>query len=290
MAPRAYWKGFLRLSLVSCPIALFPASSEREKIRFHQINRKTEDRIRYVKVDADTGEEVDKNDIIKAYEKKNGEYIPIEPEELEAVAIESKHAIEIDEFVPREEIDELYLSNPYYIVPDGHAGTQAFAVIRDSLEKEGMVGIGRVVFTTREHTIALEARGKGILGVTLRYPYEVRDERKYFDDIPSERVTKDMLDLAAHIIKTKSGHFNPKKFEDRYEQALKELLRRKDRGEKIEVPADREPAKVINLMEALRRSAKGGHAAAPHSRRRQSAHHRRGTRKTRSPARHRKAG
>jgi DNA end-binding protein Ku len=177
-------------------------------------------------------------------------------------------------------IDELYLANPYYIVPDGNAGTQAFAVIRDGIEKEGMVGIGRIVFTTREHTIALEARGKGILGVTLRYPYEVRDERKYFDDIPSERVTKDMLDLAAHIIKTKSGHFNPEKFEDHYERALKELLRKKDGGEKIEVAHDREPAKVINLMEALRRSAKGQHT--PHSRRRRLAHHR--TRKTRSPA------
>jgi DNA end-binding protein Ku len=290
MAPRAYWKGFLRLSLVSSPIALFPATSEREKIRFHQINRKTGDRIRYVKVDAETGKEVDNEGIIKGYEKKKGEYIPVEPEELEAVAIESKHTIEIDEFVPREEIDELYLANPYYIVPDGDAGTQAFAVIRDGIEKEGMVGIGRIVFTTREHTIALEARGKGILGVTLRYPYEVRDERDYFDDIPSERVTKDMLDLAAHIIKTKSGHFNPEKFEDHYERALKELLRKKDRGEKIEVPHDREPAKVINLMEALRRSVKGEHAAATHSHRRRRADHRRGTRKTRSPARHRKAG
>ena len=290
MAPRAYWKGFLRLSLVSCPIALFPATSEREKIRFHQINRKTGDRIRYVKVDAQTGKEVDNEGIIKGYEKKKGEYVPVEPEELEAVAIESKHTIEIDEFVPREEIDELYLANPYYIVPDEDAGTQAFAVIRDGIKKEGMVGIGRIVFTTREHTIALEARGKGILGVTLRYPYEVRDERDYFDDIPSERVTKDMLDLAAHIIKTKSGHFKPEQFEDHYERALKELLRKKDRGEKIEVPHDREPAKVINLMEALRRSAKGEHADATHSHRRQRADHRRGTRKTRSPARHRKAG
>jgi len=290
MARRAYWKGFLRLSLVSCPIALFPATSEREKIRFHQINRKTGDRIRYVKVDAETGKQVDNEGIIKGYEKKKGEYIPVEPEELEAVAIESRHTIEIDEFVPREEIDELYLANPYYIVPDGDAGTQAFAVIRDGIEKKGMVGIGRIVFTTREHTIALEARGKGILGMTLRYPYEVRDERNYFDDIPSERVTKDMLDLAAHIIKTKSGHFNPKKFEDHYEQALKDLLRKKDRGEKIEVPQDREPAKVINLMEALRRSAKGENAIALHARRRRRVDHRRGARKTRSPARHRKAG
>jgi len=136
MARRAYWKGFLRLSLVSCPIALFPATSEREKIRFHQINRKTGDRIRYVKVDAETGKRVDNEGIIKGYEKKKGEYIPVEPEELEAVAIESRHTIEIDEFVPREEIDELYLANPYYIVPDGDAGTQAFAVIRDGIEKK----------------------------------------------------------------------------------------------------------------------------------------------------------
>ena len=135
MARRAYWKGFLRLSLVSCPIALFPATSEREKIRFHQINRKTGDRIRYVKVDAETGKQVDNEGIIKGYEKKKGEYIPVEPEELEAVAIESRHTIEIDEFVPREEIDELYLANPYYIVPDGDAGTQAFAVIRDGIKK-----------------------------------------------------------------------------------------------------------------------------------------------------------
>jgi len=290
MARRAYWKGFLRLSLVSCPIALFPATSEREKIRFHQINRKTGDRIRYVKVDAETGKQVDNEGIIKGYEKKKDEYIPVEPEELDAVAIESKHTIEIDEFVPRDEIDELYLANPYYIVPDGDAGRQAFAVIRDGIEKEGMVGIGRIVFTTREHTIAPEARGKGILGVTLRYPYEVRDEQDYFDDIPSARVTKDMLDLAAHIIKTKSGHFNPKKFEDHYEQALKELLRKKDRGEKIEAPQDREPAKVINLMDALRRSAKGESAIAAHSHRRRRADHRRETRKTRSPSRHRKAG
>src|SRR5262245_64034567 len=143
-----------------------------------------------------------------------------------------------------------------------------------------MVGLGRVVLTTPEHTIALDARSRGILGVTLRNPYEVRDERKYFDNIPSERVAKDMLDLAAHIIKTKSAHFNPKKFEDRYEQALKELLRKKDRGEKIEAPRDREPAKVINLMEALRRSAKGQHVNQ--SRRRRPSNDRRGKRKNRT--------
>ena len=162
----------------------------------------------------------------------------VEPEELEAVALESKRVIEIDQFVPRKEIDELYFANPYYIIPDGEAGAQAYAVIRNAIEQANMMALGRVVFTSREHMIGLEARGKGIMGITLRYPYEVRDEEEYFDDIPSERVTKDMLDLAAHIIKTKTGHFKPEQFEDQYEDALKELLRKKDKGEKIEPPPD----------------------------------------------------
>ena len=289
MAPRAYWKGFLRLSLVSCPIALYPATSEREKIHFHQLNRKTGNRIQYKKVDAETGREVDRDDIIKGYEKSKGDYVPVEPEELEAVAIESKRVIEIDEFVPRKEIDELYFANPYYIVPDGEAGAQAYAVIRDAIEDASMIALGRVVFTSREHMIALEARGKGIMGITLRYPYEVRDEKDYFDDIPGERVTKDMLDLASHIIKTKTGHFHPEKFEDQYEDALKELLRKKDKGEKIEPPPAREESNVINLMDALRRSVKGERAASGSSRRRRAPHRRKNAKK-RATTRHRKAG
>ncbi|HET7912052.1 MAG TPA: Ku protein [Pseudolabrys sp.] len=289
MAPRAYWKGFLRLSLVSCPIALFPATSEREKIHFHQINRKTGNRIQYRKVDAETGREVDRDDIIRGYEKSKGDYVPVEPEELEAVALESKRVIEIDEFVPRKEIDELYFANPYYIVPDGEAGAQAYAVIRESIEQANMMALGRVVFTSREHVIALEARGKGIMGVTLRYPYEVRDEQDYFDDIPGERVTKDMLELAAHIIKTKTGHFDPGKFEDQYEDALKELLRKKDKGEKIEPPRQREEGNVVNLMDALRRSVKGERAAPRRTRHHHAPDRRKGAKK-RPAARHRKAG
>jgi DNA end-binding protein Ku len=170
MAPRAYWKGYLKLSLVSCPIALFPATSEREKISFHQINKNTGHRIKYRKVDADTGDEVGADDIIKGYEVGKGQYIELQTEELEAVAIESKRTIEIDMFVPRHEIDEIFFNSPYYIVPDGEVGAQAFAVIREAIKKEGMVAIGKVVFTSREHVIALEPRGKGLMGVTLRYP------------------------------------------------------------------------------------------------------------------------
>jgi DNA end-binding protein Ku len=289
MAPRAYWKGFLRLSLVSCPIALYPATSEREKIHFHQLNRKTGNRIQYKKVDAETGREVERDDIIKGYEKSKGEYVPVEPEELEAVAIESKRVIEIDQFVPRKEIDELYFANPYYIVPDGEAGAQAYAVIRNAIEEANMIALGRVVFTSREHMIALEARGKGIMGITLRYPYEVRDEKDYFNDIPGERVTKDMLELAAHIIKTKTGHFHPDKFEDQYEDALKDLLRRKDKGEKIEPAPAQEKSNVINLMDALRRSVKGERAGSARSRRRHATPRRKSAKK-RSAPRHRKAG
>ena len=254
MAPRAYWKGYLKLSLVSCPIALFPATSEREKISFHQINKNTGHRIKYQKIDAESGDEVGSADIIKGYQVGKGEYLEIEPEELEAIAIESKRTIDIDEFVPRKEIDELYFNSPYYIVPDGEVGQQAFAVIREAIRQEGMVAIGKVVFTSREHVIALEARGKGLLGVTLRYPYEVRKEEEYFDDIPDEKLPKDMLDLAKHIVDSKKAEWKPERFEDQYEDALKELLKKKQSGQKIEVPRDREPSKVVNLMDALRRS------------------------------------
>jgi DNA end-binding protein Ku len=290
VAPRAYWKGYLKLSLVSCPIALFPATSEREKISFHQINKNTGHRIKYQKVDAESGDEVEPADIIKGYQVGKGKYLQIEPEELEAIAIESKRTIDIDEFVPRKEIDELYFNNPYYIVPDGEVGQQAFAVIREAIRQEGMVAIGKVVFTSREHIIALEARGNGMMGVTLRYPYEVRKEQEYFDDIPDEKVPKDMLDLAKHIVDTKKAKFEPERFEDQYEDALKELLKKKQSGQKIEVPREREPSKVVNLMDALRRSVeteRAGDRRKPSSR---TGDHRAPKKAGRSSARVKKAG
>jgi DNA end-binding protein Ku len=289
VAPRAYWKGYLKLSLVSCPIALFPATSEREKISFHQINKETGHRIRYKKVDADTGDEVDNADIVKGYEIAKGEYIELEPDELEAVAIESKRVIDIEEFVPRREIDELYLRDPYYIVPDGEVGQQAFTVIREAIRKEGMVALGKVVFTSREHIIALEARGKGMLGMTLRYPYEVRNEKEYFDSIEDEKITKDMIDLAVHIVETKTGHFKPQQFKDEYEDALKDLLRRKQKGEKIERPKERAPSNVINLMDALRQSLKDGRGSASTRRETSRPSARAAKKPARAHARHKKA-
>ena len=280
MAPRAYWKGYLKLSLVSCPIALYPATSEREKISFHQLNKETGNRIRYRKVDAETGDDVEQANIIKGYELAKGEYVDVTREELEAVAIESKRTIEIEQFVPKTQIDELYIRDPYYIAPDGEVGQQAFAVIREAIRKEGMVAVGKVVFTSREHIIALEARDSGMLGMTLRYPYEVRKQAEYFDEIPDEKVPKDMLDLALHIVETKRGDFEPEKFEDQYEDALRELIEKKAKGEKIERPKQPARSNVVNLMDALRASveAEGG-SERPKPARQQTA------RSSRKPAR-----
>ena len=226
MATRANWKGFLRLSLVSCPIALFPATSEADKISFNHINKKTGHRIKYLKVDADTGEEVETSDIIKGYKVDADRYLEVSKEELDNIALESTRTIEIDEFVLKSEIDELYFVRPYYLVPDGKVGHDAYAVIRETLRSMDKVALARVVLTNREHVIALEARDKGLMGMLLRYPYEVRAESEYFDDIQDVKITKDMLDLAKHIVEQKSGHFDPEKFEDHYESALQAFFRR----------------------------------------------------------------
>ena len=291
MAPRAYWKGYLKLSLVSCPIALFPAASDREKISFHQLNKKTGNRIKYRKVDADTGDEVEAADIIKGYEVSKGDYLELAPEELEAVALDSTRTINIDEFVPRSEIDELYMRDPYYLIPDGQVGEEAFAVIREAIRKEGMVALGRVVFTSREHVIMLEARGKGLMGMTLRYPYEVRKEKDYFEDIPDQKVSKDMLDLAKHIVDSKAGHFKPEKFEDHYEQALKDLLKKKQQGKPIERPKEHKPSNVVNLMDALRKSVQTetGGRERRQTEKRATAPHRAPKKPGRSSVRHKKA-
>ena len=258
MAPRANWKGYLRLSLVSCPVALYPATSDTEKVSFNQLNKNTGHRIRYLKVDAETGDEVEAADIIKGYQVDKDTYVQVEKEELEALALESTRTIDIDEFVHQDDIDSRYLIRPYYLVPDGKVGHDAFAVIRETIAKMGMVAIGRVVLTNREHIIGLQPLGKGLMGTLIRYPYEVRDEKDYFDDIQDVKVTKDMLDLAKHIVDQKTGKFEPEKFEDHYESALVELINRKRNGEMIKAPAaSRTSGNVIDLMDALRKSLKG---------------------------------
>ncbi|MCK1478848.1 DNA end-binding protein Ku [Bradyrhizobium sp. LB1.3] len=254
MAPRANWKGFLRLSLVTCPVALYPATSESEKISFNQLNRQTGHRIKYLKVDADTGDEVPNEDIVKGYELDKGQYIEVSKEELEEIALESTRTIEIDEFVGRTDIDPRYLIRPYYIRPDGKVGHDAFAVIRETIREMDKVAIGRVVLTNREHIIALEPMDKGLVGTLLRYPYEVRSEQEYFDEIQDVKVTKDMLDLARHIVNQKAGRFAPEKFEDHYETALIDLINQKRAGKPI-TPKERPRGEnVVDLMDALRKS------------------------------------
>ena len=254
MAPRANWKGFLRLSLVTCPVALYPATSESEKVSFNQLNRKTGHRIKYAKVDADTGEEVANEDIVKGYKVDTDTFIEVTKEELENVALESTRTIEIDEFVDRSEIDPRYLIRPYYLVPDGKVGHDAFAVIRETIREMNKVAIGRVVLTNREHIIALDPLDKGLMGTLLRYPYEVRSEEEYFDDIQDVKVTKDMLDLARHIVNQKAGHFEPDKFEDQYETALIDLINQKRAGKPITAKERPRGENVVDLMDALRKS------------------------------------
>ncbi|MGY4572119.1 DNA end-binding protein Ku [Bradyrhizobium sp. USDA 3256] len=262
MAPRANWKGFLRLSLVTCPVALYPATSESEKVSFNQLNRKTGHRIKYAKVDADTGEEVDNEDIVKGYKVDTDTFIEVTKEELENVALESTRTIDIDEFVDRSEIDPRYLIRPYYLRPDGKVGHDAFAVIRETIREMNKVAIGRVVLTNREHIIALEPLDKGLMGTLLRYPYEVRSAEEYFDDIQDVKVTKDMLDLARHIVNQKAGHFEPDKFEDQYETALIDLINQKRAGKPITAKARPRGENVVDLMDALRKSIGRDAAAA----------------------------
>jgi len=255
MAPRAYWKGYLKLSLVSCPIALYPATSASERVSFNRINKKTGNRLKQQLVDGETGEPVERDDVGRGYEVGKGQYLQVEDEELESVQIESTHTIDIQSFVPRAEIDDRYLDSPYYMAPTDKVGQEAFAVIRDTIRNKKMVALGRIVLARREHVVMLEAFDKGLLASTLRYPYEVREPTGYFEDVPDMKLPAEMMDLAAHIVDSKVTHFDPSTFEDHYETALVELLRKKQAGQMIEKPkAEAAPQRVINLMDALRAS------------------------------------
>lgn len=257
MAPRPNWKGFLKLSLVSCGVSMYPATSTSQRIRFNIINKETGNRIRNEVVDSETGDPVESEDRVKGYEIEKGEYVLLDDDELDNVALESTHTIDIDEFVPMSEVDRIYFDESYYIVPQDEVAQEAFAVIREAMRKEDLAGLARVVVYRRERLLLLRPRGKGLMATTLRYNNEVRDEDTYFDEIPDSKVPADMLKLATHILDTKKGKFDPGKFEDRYETALKELVKAKAAGRTIQTPSESRPSNVVNLMDALRRSAKG---------------------------------
>ena len=255
--PRAYWKGFLRLSLVTCPIELFAATSQATKTHFHQINTRTGHRLRQQMVDEETGRVVDAEHKGRGYELSKGKYVEIDEDELKTIKLESTHTVDIDGFVPRADIDKRYLDKPYYIAPSGKTGAEAFVVIRDAMQDEERVALARLVMAHKEHMIMLEPLGKGLLGTTLRFDYEVRSEKEYFSRIPSPRISKDMISLASHILESKTTKFDPGKFRDEYEMALRKLVQRKAKGHTIEAPElEEKPSNVINLMDALRESLK----------------------------------
>jgi DNA end-binding protein Ku len=256
MAPaRPYWKGYLKLSLVSCPIALYTGTSSTERVAFRQINKQTGNRLRQQLVDEVTREPIEGSDKGRGYEYAKNAYIPVDDDELDAVAIESNHTIEIDSFVPRGQIDERYLDSPFYIIPNDQVGRDAFAVVREAMRGKGMVALGRVVLAKRERVIMLQPWNKGLMGTTLRYPYEIRDAKEYFDDIPDVKVEPDMLELAEHIVQSKAADFDPSQFFDHYEEAVVEMLKKKQDGIAVsrEHAAPR-PQNVVNLMDALRLS------------------------------------
>jgi DNA end-binding protein Ku len=261
---RPYWKGYLKLALISCPIALHAACSTSERIAFRQINKATGNRLRQQFVDEETREPVPPEHKGRGYEVAKGQYIVVEDEELDAIAIESTHIIEINHFVPRPQLDQRFLDTPYYVTPNQPVAQEAFAVIRDAMRGKAMVALGRLVLAKRERVMALEPYGKGLLGTTLRYPGEVRDAGQYFGDLPELTVAPDMLTLAEHILDNKAGDFDPTSFRDRYEEALLAHLKARQAGAvREQKPTFAAPLRVINLMEALRRSIAEDKKPAP---------------------------
>ena len=259
MAPRSNWKGYLKLSLVSAAIAIYPATSSSEKVRFNTLNRATGNRLKRQMVDAVTEEVVESEDQVKGYAVGKDQYITVEDDELSSIAIDSTRTVEIEKFVPKATIDDRYRDTPYYLAPEDQVGQEAFAVIRDAMKKKKMVGIARVVMARRERVMMIEPFVKGVMGTTLHYPYEIRGEDAVFDEIPELKLPDQMVGLAEEIIDRMTGEFEPEKFEDRYENAMIELIRSKQAG----LPAPKEkasarPANVVNLMDALRKSIEAG--------------------------------
>jgi DNA end-binding protein Ku len=258
--PRASWNGFLRLSLVSCPIYLTPATSEAANIRLHQLNPKTGNRVRQQLVDSETGDPVDRADVVKGYEYERHQYVVIPDDELQALRIESSQTIDLDRFVKKDEIDALYLDTPYYVYPDGKIAIETFRVIGEAMEESGRVGIGRIVLSSRERQVLVEPLGGGMLMRTLRAVNEVR--RPEFADANGE-VDADMVAVAKTIIERRAAAFDPEEFQDRYQEALRQLVESKAEGRPAAKKRIAEPPKVINLMDALKRSlAEGGGKAA----------------------------
>lgn len=262
MPQHAYWKGHIRLSLVTFPVRLYPAVTESEKIRLHKYDKDTGQRIHYQNVNED-GDVVDPDDIVRGYEYEKGAYIPIEDKEIDKLRLESKHTVDLVQFVDLSSIDSIYFDKPYYVSPDNKLAKEAYITVRDALKKSKKVAIGQVIIANRERIVALKACGKGLILETLRYNYEVRKAEEYFGEIkPNEEPNDDQLDLALELIKRKAGKFDPSKFKDVYQEGLKEIIDAKVQKRPSRVKGEKAPSgKVINIMDALRKSvelSKGG--------------------------------
>lgn len=253
MAYRPTWQGHLKLSLVTCPVALYTATNSAGDVHFNLINPKTNNRIKMITTDPDTGP-IERSELVKGYEVSKGEYILLTQEEINAVKLESTKTIEIERFVPGDEIDRLYWDNPYFLAPDGKLAQEAFGVIRTAMERSGQIALGRVVIGTRERILALEPRDKGILAYTIRTDAEVRKPDEIFGGISDKAADPAMISIAEKIIEQQEGPFDPSQFVDRYEEALKALIEDKKKGHKPAQVAEPDDTNVVDLMSALRAS------------------------------------
>lgn len=263
MAPRAVWKGVLKIAEVSCPVSLYTAASTAERISFHTLNRKTGNRVHRQYIDEVSGKPVETEDQVKGYDKGNGDYVLLEPEEIAAAIPESDKTLTVETFLRCDEIDEIFFDKPYYVAPASPVASEAFALIREGMKDQKSAALARTVIFRRMRSILIRPQDEGLVATTLNFDYEVRSAEDAFSEIPGIKIDGEMLDLAEHIIKTKAGRFDPKQFDDRYEAALAELVQAKIEGRKIKPQKRPEPSKVVSLMEALRQSAKAGGGEKP---------------------------
>ena len=258
MAPRANWKGYLKVGELSCQVALYTAASTADRVSFNIINRETGHRVHRQLVDADTGKEVANEDIVKGYEVASGEYVILEPDEIKDAVPNSDKTLELETFIPCGEVDTIFLDRPYYLAPADKAAADVYALIRKGLEEKNVAALARTVLFRRLRTLLIRPSDEGLVASTLNYDYEVRAAEEIFSDIPEFKIEGEMLDLARHIISTKKGEFDPTEFDDRYETALTELIQAKIEGRKLPKKPNPEPKKVSNLLDALRQSAGSG--------------------------------
>lgn len=256
MAPRANWKGYLKIGELTCPVALYTAASTSDRITFHTLNRETGHRVHRQFVDSDNGKPVEREDQVKGYEVGDSDYIILEPDEVAAAVPESDKTLSVEAFVSRDDVDDVYFDKPYYLAPSDKTGEEAFALICEGLKTQKVVALAQTVIFRRARTLLIRAEGQGLVATTLNFDYEVRPAKDAFSDIPEMKIKGEMLDLAKHIIGTKHGTFDPSKYEDRYEAALAELVKAKLEGKSIPARKPAKSDKVVDLMEALRESAK----------------------------------